>query len=123
MLVASSSIAAAQQLLGYAAICVILCSTIRSFAFSSPLIPPHTAIVDLVCGSDDFSALCDALVATDLVDTLLGAAPFTVFAPTDDAFDDLDKREASDLLDVCDFLDDADFSDRTDFLDVADFRD
>ena len=43
-------------------------------------------IVDVAVGSDDFSTLVSALQAADLVTTLQGPGPFTVFAPTNEAF-------------------------------------
>jgi uncharacterized surface protein with fasciclin (FAS1) repeats len=43
-------------------------------------------IVDFAADSPDFSTLVTALKAASLVDTLKGAGPFTVFAPTNDAF-------------------------------------
>ncbi len=43
-------------------------------------------IVDVAVGSPDFSTLVAALTAADLVTTLQGAGPFTVFAPTNEAF-------------------------------------
>lgn len=43
-------------------------------------------IVDVAVGSDSFKTLVAAVVAADLVDTLKSPGPFTVFAPTDDAF-------------------------------------
>ena len=43
-------------------------------------------IVDVAVGNPDFSTLVAALTAADLVTTLQGAGPFTVFAPTNDAF-------------------------------------
>ncbi len=53
------------------------------------IVPPSITIpVDLVdtAIAAGFTALVDAVIATDLVDTLRGEGPFTVFAPTDDAF-------------------------------------
>jgi uncharacterized surface protein with fasciclin (FAS1) repeats len=47
------------------------------------------SIVEIATGSDDFESLVEALSAQGLVDDLSGAGPFTVFAPTDDAFADL----------------------------------
>ncbi|MEM7737182.1 MAG: fasciclin domain-containing protein [Deinococcota bacterium] len=44
------------------------------------------SIVEIVVGSDDFETLEAALTQANLVDTLSGEGPFTVFAPTDDAF-------------------------------------
>ena len=43
-------------------------------------------IVELASGSDDFDTLVAAVQAAGLVETLQGAGPFTVFAPTDEAF-------------------------------------
>lgn len=44
------------------------------------------SIVDIAVGDPDFSFLVTALEAAGLVETLAGEGPFTVFAPTDDAF-------------------------------------
>lgn len=46
-------------------------------------------IVDIAAGDPQFSALVDAVVAQDLVDTLNSDGPFTVFAPNNDAFNAL----------------------------------
>ncbi len=43
-------------------------------------------ITELVADSEDFSVLASALEATGLDDALAGPGPFTVFAPTDEAF-------------------------------------
>jgi uncharacterized surface protein with fasciclin (FAS1) repeats len=43
-------------------------------------------IVDVAVGSENFSTLVTALQAADLVTTLQGPGPFTVFAPTNEAF-------------------------------------
>lgn len=43
-------------------------------------------IVDVASNTEGFSTLVAAVGAADLVDTLNGEGPFTVFAPTDDAF-------------------------------------
>ena len=43
-------------------------------------------IVDVAVGNPDFSTLVAALTAADLVTTLQGDGPFTVFAPTNEAF-------------------------------------
>ena len=44
-------------------------------------------IVDVASGNEDFETLVAAVQAADLVDALSSDGPFTVFAPTDDAFD------------------------------------
>lgn len=46
----------------------------------------HDTIVEVAVGNPAFSTLVTALQATDLVTTLQGPGPFTVFAPTNDAF-------------------------------------
>jgi len=43
-------------------------------------------VVDIIVNSEVHTVLEDAVVAADLVSTLSGEGPFTVFAPTDDAF-------------------------------------
>ena len=55
-------------------------------------------IVDLAVGTKDLSTLVTALKAADLVTTLSGKGPFTVFAPTNEAFAKLDKRVLDYLL-------------------------
>ncbi|MGQ9370740.1 fasciclin domain-containing protein [Azospirillum sp. ST 5-10] len=53
-----------------------------------PMLPGRT-IVDNAVNSADHTTLVAAVKAAGLVDTLRGAGPFTVFAPTDAAFRDL----------------------------------
>lgn len=55
-------------------------------------------IVDTAVGAGQFKTLATALKAAGLVDTLKGAGPFTVFAPTDEAFAKLPKGTIEDLL-------------------------
>lgn len=43
-------------------------------------------VVDIASTTDGFGTLVTAVSAADLVDTLNGEGPFTVFAPTDEAF-------------------------------------
>ena len=43
-------------------------------------------IVDVAVGAGNFTTLVAAVTAADLVETLSGTGPFTVFAPTDEAF-------------------------------------
>merc|ERR1711997_138836 len=47
---------------------------------------PAKTIAGLVVSDSRFSTLLGAVKAAGLVDTLSGAGPFTVFAPTNDAF-------------------------------------
>lgn len=55
-------------------------------------------IVENAIEIDGFKTLVAAVKAADLVDTLSGDGPFTVFAPTDDAFAKLPKGTLEDLL-------------------------
>ena len=60
--------------------------------------PQVTTIVDIAVGDGRFETLVAALQAADLVDTLQGSGPFTVFAPTDDAFAKLPNGTVETLL-------------------------
>ena len=55
-------------------------------------------IVENAINIDGFKTLVAAVKAADLVDTLSGEGPFTVFAPTDDAFAKLPEGTLEDLL-------------------------
>jgi uncharacterized surface protein with fasciclin (FAS1) repeats len=55
-------------------------------------------IVDTAAGAGKFNTLVAAVKAAGLVDTLKGTGPFTVFAPTDEAFAKLPKGTVEDLL-------------------------
>jgi uncharacterized surface protein with fasciclin (FAS1) repeats len=55
-------------------------------------------ITDVVAGNEDFSTLLAAVGAADLGETLAGEGPFTVFAPTDDAFAALPEGTLDTLL-------------------------
>jgi uncharacterized surface protein with fasciclin (FAS1) repeats len=55
-------------------------------------------IVDLAINDGSFSTLVDALRSADLVGTLKGEGPFTVFAPNDDAFAKLPKGTQKSLM-------------------------
>jgi uncharacterized surface protein with fasciclin (FAS1) repeats len=56
------------------------------------------SIVDLAVATPQLSTLVTALQAADLVGTLSGDGPFTVFAPTNDAFAALPKGVLTNLL-------------------------
>ena len=55
-------------------------------------------IVDTAVKAGSFNTLVAAVKAAGLVDTLKSAGPFTVFAPTDEAFAKLPKGTVEDLL-------------------------
>jgi len=69
------------------------------------LLPPEPApepepktIVDIAVGDDRFETLVTALGVADLVETLQGEGPFTVFAPTNEAFAKLPAETLDALL-------------------------
>ena len=55
-------------------------------------------IVDTAVAAGSFNTLAKALTAAGLIDTLKGAGPFTVFAPTDEAFAKLPAGTLEGLL-------------------------
>jgi uncharacterized surface protein with fasciclin (FAS1) repeats len=55
-------------------------------------------IVDTAVGAGSFKTQAAALTAGDLIQTLKGKGPFTVFAPTDEAFAKLPAATLADLL-------------------------
>jgi uncharacterized surface protein with fasciclin (FAS1) repeats len=55
-------------------------------------------IVDTAVAAGSFKTLAAALTAADLVSTLKGKGPFTVFAPTDEAFAKIPKADLDALL-------------------------
>jgi transforming growth factor-beta-induced protein len=68
-----------------------------------PTTPPAVTeapkdIVDTAVAAGSFETLVTAVQAADLVETLKGEGPFTVFAPTDDAFAKLPAGTLEDLL-------------------------
>ncbi len=79
---------------------------ISSILFAAALlvtIPAHSAhhekdIVDTAVKAGSFNTLVAAVTAADLVDTLKSEGPFTVFAPTDEAFAQLPEGTVENLL-------------------------
>ncbi|HRN48913.1 MAG TPA: fasciclin domain-containing protein [Niabella sp.] len=55
-------------------------------------------VVQVAIGSPDHTTLVEAVKTADLVTSLSNAGPFTVFAPTNAAFDKLPKGTVEDLL-------------------------
>jgi uncharacterized surface protein with fasciclin (FAS1) repeats len=75
----------------------LLCAAVMVLPISSA----HAGtkdIVDTAAGAGKFNTLVAAVKAAGLVDTLKGDGPFTVFAPTDEAFAKLPKGTVEDLL-------------------------
>lgn len=78
---------------------------IQKLALALLLVLPFSAahagskdIVDTAVGAGTFKTLVAAVQAAELVDTLKGDGPFTVFAPTDEAFAKLPAGTVEDLL-------------------------
>jgi uncharacterized surface protein with fasciclin (FAS1) repeats len=69
-----------------------------TFSLSAPQIGKAGDIVDVAAGNANFSTLVTAVKAAGLVDTLKGAGPFTVFAPTNEAFAKLPAGTVESLL-------------------------
>ncbi|MGL6073341.1 MAG: fasciclin domain-containing protein [Fimbriiglobus sp.] len=59
---------------------------------------PEKDIVETAVGNKNFSKLVAAVKAAELVDTLKGTGPFTVFAPTDKAFEALGEDTLKKVL-------------------------
>ena len=68
-----------------------------ALAADEPVAAPKD-IVDTAVAAGNFKTLAAALKAAGLIDTLKGAGPFTVFAPTDEAFAKLPAGTVTDLL-------------------------
>ena len=60
--------------------------------------PEKKDIVETAVAAEQFKTLVTAVKAADLVETLKGEGPFTVFAPTDEAFAKLPKEKLQSLL-------------------------
>jgi uncharacterized surface protein with fasciclin (FAS1) repeats len=67
----------------------------------APVAAPAAAakdIIDTAVGAGTFKTLATALTEAGLFETLKGAGPFTVFAPTDEAFAKIPKKDLDALL-------------------------
>jgi uncharacterized surface protein with fasciclin (FAS1) repeats len=82
----------------------IMCSNGVIHVIDKVLLPPADepaqpqTIVETAAGAEDFSTLVAAVKAAGLVETLSGEGPFTVFAPTNEAFAKLPKGTVESLL-------------------------
>jgi uncharacterized surface protein with fasciclin (FAS1) repeats len=76
---------------------VLILTITMSVAFSKNVTAQET-IVEIAIGNEDFSTLVTALKAAELVSALQGDGPFTVFAPTNDAFAKIDAETLGSLL-------------------------
>jgi uncharacterized surface protein with fasciclin (FAS1) repeats len=86
-----------------AAFAISLLSGVAAFAAADKMVGgaamyPSKTIVENASQSKDHTTLVAAVKAGGLVDTLNGPGPFTVFAPTNEAFAALPKGTVDDLL-------------------------
>ena len=72
--------------------------TLAAFTLGGASMAVADDLVDTAVKAGTFKTLAAALGAADLVDTLKGKGPFTVFAPSDEAFAKLPKGTVEDLL-------------------------
>ena len=87
----------------FALMCVVFAA---NTSFAQPMMPmvggmtmyPTKDIVDNAVNSKDHTTLVAAVKAAGLVETLKGKGPFTVFAPTNDAFENLPAGTVESLL-------------------------
>lgn len=76
----------------------LLAVSLSSLSFAGAGKQMEKDIVDTAVGAGSFTTLAAALGAADLVDVLKGDGPFTVFAPTDEAFNKLPAGTVEALL-------------------------
>ena len=81
---------------GVAALSLSLIASTSALAGGSKM--PTKDIVDTAVSAGSFKTLTTALAAAGLVETLKGKGPFTVFAPTDEAFAKLPAGTVESLL-------------------------
>lgn len=77
-----------------AAVAVVTMVGCASYATSEP----KQDIVDTAVSAGSFNTLATALTEAGLIDTLKGPGPFTVFAPTDDAFAKIPSDQLNAIL-------------------------
>jgi uncharacterized surface protein with fasciclin (FAS1) repeats len=82
------------------AICLlaVACSFSSTFVAAEEAPTAEKTIVEVAAGNKDFSTLVAAVKAAGLAETLSGKGPFTVFAPTNAAFEKLPKGTVESLL-------------------------
>jgi uncharacterized surface protein with fasciclin (FAS1) repeats len=76
----------------------VLTLALTGSAQAAPNTPARADIVDTAVAAGNFKTLAAALQAAGLVETLKGSGPFTVFAPTDEAFAKLPAGTVEALL-------------------------
>jgi uncharacterized surface protein with fasciclin (FAS1) repeats len=79
-------------------IAVTIATLISVASFAGAKDPATKDIVDVAASAGSFNTLVAAVKAAGLVETLKGEGPFTVFAPTDEAFAALPEGTVENLL-------------------------
>jgi uncharacterized surface protein with fasciclin (FAS1) repeats len=79
-------------------VAVMIAAGVLATASGTTVRAQNRDIVDTAVAAGSFKTLAKALQAAGLVQTLKGAGPFTVFAPTDEAFAKLPAGALEDLL-------------------------
>lgn len=77
---------------------LLVLSAATVFSFAAHAANHGKDIVDTAVAAGQFKTLATALQAAGLVETLKGKGPFTVFAPTDEAFAKIPKADLDALL-------------------------
>lgn len=75
---------------------IMMLAMVLSISFTTALAKApskaNKSIVEIAVSNDNFSILVEALTKAELVDALSADGPFTVFAPTNEAFENLFKE-------------------------------
>jgi uncharacterized surface protein with fasciclin (FAS1) repeats len=84
-------------------VAALVCAALAAGFLARPQVaaadePAKKDVVDTAVAAGNFKTLAAALKAAGLIDTLKGAGPFTVFAPTDEAFAKLPAGTVEGLL-------------------------
>ena len=77
---------------------LLIAAAALTFVAARPGAAQTQDIVDVAASAESFQTLVAAVQAAGLVETLKGDGPFTVFAPTDEAFAKLPAGTVDDLL-------------------------
>ena len=93
-----TSAAHRMQAVCFTAVAIIVGSSLAIGAFANAKAQPTKDIVETAVAAGSFKTLTAALQAAGLVNTLKGPGPFTVFAPTDEAFAKLPAGTVENLL-------------------------
>ena len=79
-------------------ICTVVCALLLSRTATAGCGTCDKTVVENAVNNADFSTLVAAVKAAGLVETLSGSGPFTVFAPTNEAFKKLPAGTVENLL-------------------------